>query len=670
VRAFVELLALCAFAFAQPLLDVFGRGVEQFALRGASPAQIVAFAVAVALGPALGLWALELAASLFGARVRRVVHLGWIAALTAVIVVQAARPLLTGPPLFALAALAGGLAVAAYLRFARAATTWLAFAAAAPVGFVLLFLFASPTGDLLHDDTQAAVVEVGTPAPVVMVVLDELPLESLIGPDGTLDQELYPNLAALAGDAHWFRNTTTVAPATWHAVPAIVTGRYPAEGANPIAADHPESLFTLLGGSYDLNVTETISRMCPTSLCEPRAEDAEVGRGLLGDAVGVMRSRLSLHRAAGDPVTGFAELEDRNPEADDAVFGDLDVAQPDRFRQLLAGLEDDPRSLHYLHLLLPHVPYRHLPSGTAYPGPTPDVGRSDLVHDKWDAHAWPARLGRQRHLLQLGYVDALIGVLTDELERLGMYDDALIVVTSDHGISFEPGEAIRSIEGQPLTDESTPDVLWVPLFVKEPGQAAGEISDANVLTVDVLPTIADVLDIDLPWAVDGRSALGPPRPGPTKPFWGSDVAQGSAALLPRVDVDGEAVWPSVLARSAGAFLPTDGGTSRPWHIGPDADLVGRPLDGVAPGRLEAAPADILEEERWRAVEVSGEQPLLVRGHLVEDVGADDPVAVVVNGVVAATGWTYADIGGTAFAMLFDERYLVPGRNEVSLHLIR
>lgn len=643
--------------------------MEQFALRGASAPQIVLFALAVALGPAVGLWGIERVAGVAGPGPRAGFHALALAGLAAVTVVQAARPLVTGMPLLALAGLAGLLLVVAYRRAATVVRTWLAFAAVAPVGFVALFLFASPTADLLHDDTEAVAVEVPNPAPLVVLVLDELPLASLVDEEGALDATLYPNLAALAADSHWFRNTTTVAPATWHAVPAILTGRYPQAGTSPIAADHPESLFTLLGGSYQMNVTETISRMCPASVCEPTAGDTDVWRGLLGDAVRVMRSRLSPSRAADDPVAGFAELEARNPDEDAEVFGDLDVGQPERFAQLLDGLDDDARSLHYLHLLLPHVPYRYLPSGTLYPGPTPDVGRSNLVHDKWDLQEWPARLGRQRHLLQLGYVDRLVGALVAELERLDVYEDALIVLTADHGISFEPGEAIRSIEGQALTAESTPDVLWVPFFLKEPGQAEGVVSDANVLSIDVLPTIADVLDVELPWAVDGRSALGPPRSTTAKPFFGNDVSDGAVALLREVEVDGPAVWPDVLARSVGAFLPPPGDPFRLWRIGPSPELVGRAVEDL-PALGAPLDAEVIEPDRFEDVRPDGEQPRLVRGHVAGLAPeAATPLALSINGVVVATGTTYGDIGGAAFAMVFDDGHLRAGANEVAVYRI-
>ena len=51
------------------------------------------------------------------------------------------------------------------------------------------------------------------------------------------------------------------------------------------------------------------------------------------------------------------------------------------------------------------------------------------------------------------------------------------------------------------------DILTVPLFIKTPLQHKSVISDRNVETIDILPTIADILDITFPWKIDGRSAL-------------------------------------------------------------------------------------------------------------------------------------------------------------------
>ncbi len=56
------------------------------------------------------------------------------------------------------------------------------------------------------------------------------------------------------------------------------------------------------------------------------------------------------------------------------------------------------------------------------------------------------------------------------------------------------------------------DVMHVPLFIKEPFQESGRTSDRNVESIDVLPTIAELLDVEIPWRVDGVSATDETRP--------------------------------------------------------------------------------------------------------------------------------------------------------------
>src|SRR4030095_13255148 len=91
----------------------------------------------------------------------------------------------------------------------------------------------------------------------------------------------------------------------------------------------------------------------------------------------------------------------------------------------------------------------------------------------------------QRHLAQVGYVDHLLGDLMKRLRQFGMYDNALVIVTSDHGASYREGRLRR----QPQEGRNISDILPVPLFVKLPGQKSGEVVDRFVETVDILPTI-------------------------------------------------------------------------------------------------------------------------------------------------------------------------------------
>ena len=108
--------------------------------------------------------------------------------------------------------------------------------------------------------------------------------------------------------------------------------------------------------------------------------------------------------------------------------------------------------------------------------------------------------------------DRAVGRLVERLRSRRLYDDTLIVLTSDHGEQLgETAGAFSSEErdgrfynthGNTLHDELT----HVPLIVKLPGsQHAGTRVAAVTRAIDVLPTILDIAGIAVPGAVQGRS---------------------------------------------------------------------------------------------------------------------------------------------------------------------
>jgi arylsulfatase A-like enzyme len=101
------------------------------------------------------------------------------------------------------------------------------------------------------------------------------------------------------------------------------------------------------------------------------------------------------------------------------------------------------------------------------------------------------------------YTDRELGRLFREMKQLGVFDKALVVVTSDHGEEFlEHG----SWEHQKtLYDE----VISIPLLVKLPGgKGKGRRMAEQVSLVDVAPTIVDALGLSVPAEFQGRSLLG------------------------------------------------------------------------------------------------------------------------------------------------------------------
>jgi len=260
----LHIFVLCNFAIAQPLFDLLSKNAEFFVVRNSEPVDVILLILILGVLIPTFVVSVEVVAGLFGRRVRKVVHGFVVAGLMAVIVLPAPKQIggVTGSALLAAAVILGAAAAVAYMRF-RPLRMFLTVLSPALLLFPGLFLFNSPVFKVISEgeDVKAVYAEVDATAPVVVVVFDELGVISLMDEHRQIDAIRYPNFAALAQDATWFRNATTVGENTVSAVPAILAGNYPDAALLPTAADHPHNLFTLLGGSYDLKVAGTMTHL-------------------------------------------------------------------------------------------------------------------------------------------------------------------------------------------------------------------------------------------------------------------------------------------------------------------------------------------------------------------------------------------------------------------------
>ena len=492
----LHLLVLWSFAVAQPLFDLLGKNAEFFAARGSTRWDAVGFALVLLFVPPALLLGLEWVAG----PARWAVHALFVAGLVALFVLQAIRG--AGGPgklLLVGAAAVGAAGAWLYLRH-RGARLMLTVLAPAPFLFLALFLFNSDVSRLsVAADAHAAAER--PRAPVVLVAFDELPLNSLLDARGRIDAKRFPAFARLARESTWFSRATTVAEGTTHAVPAILTGQLPHAGELPTYTDHPHNLFTLLGGATQLHVDDDETHLCPPALCHGLEGSFTSRAGTLADDTGI----VYLHQLLPGDLTGWVPsiangwdnfLRDASAHHDP---GRID-------RRFLGSLRPQPRpSLWYLHLMLPHSPWRYLPSGARYDVPPAPGWGSDEV---WDGNQAAVDQSWQRHLLQLAYADRVLARLITRLKATGLYDRALVIVTADHGVSFRAGQKRR-----PLSPSNLQDIAYVPLFVKPPGRPRGHEMRTLARTVDIVPTIADAVGIPIPWHVDGQSLLRPRPPG-------------------------------------------------------------------------------------------------------------------------------------------------------------
>lgn len=598
---------------------------------------------------------------------------------------------------FSLAAVSGvGLAVAA--SRVPVVRTGLQVLGGISIVFVALFAIASPTSDLVWATEATAVdgLAIDDPAPVIVLVFDELPLASIIDAEGNINAGLYPNYARLAEDGTWFRNSWTTSATTTRSVPIALSGF--ATGGVPSSIGWPENIFTLLGDRYSVNAYEPATRLCPTSVCDESQPDPTREETASATFTSSLKDLAVVYGHQALPGT----LADDLPSIDNSWgnFGDDDTLAPsepvteatapedqeihdrmeedvlDEWRNLegrgpgsqMAAMRevidsidgDETEALYVAHSVFPHAPWRVMPDTTVA-----DRGFTmETDGGSWADDEELLRGSYQGQLLQIGATDTIIGELIDKLETEGIWDEAIVVVLADHGASFEAGAERRKWNG------SNEDALYrTPLIIKAPGHANGDVSDVNARLEDVVPTIAAALGVDVDWEFDGRDLFGnaPPPDGREMNWYDEwhdadptvdglfETAAENALLVPQGDD-----WSDVVA------------------LGRSGYLVGTP---VASTRVAAKTGVVWtlepdarhgDTDPYANVETASLPPAIVRGHLELPADSAPPTEVVlaVNGTLSgvAAYLRESEPGRWTFEAVMDWRLLSDGANEVEVFI--
>ncbi len=669
VRSALELFALCGIAFAQPTFDLLGKNTGIFATRGSTAFDLIVVSLAILFVPAIVLYAIEVLVGLAAPRARRYAHALACGIPFGIFVEEILKRTTDLAPqrlvhLGVLSGLGGALAIF-HLDWMR---MWLRALAIAPALFAALFLFASPASSVVFGGKvqEASDVSAKNPKRIVMVTFDELPTQSLLDGSGRVDAELFPNFAKLATESTWYRNDTTVAPYTERAMPAILTGRLPPTGVVvPSSDDYPRNLFTLLGGVYPLNVHEAVTSLCPKSFCAARATDA----------TGIERMKL----LGDDAVALWRDFA--SPKSSTVDFGNASVVQYGlpQMRQFVASLQPATKpQLDFVHIELPHQPWHLLPTLQDNEHLAPQQAASKLV---WQPDQWQVEVARRQHLLQAQAADTVLGKIVDRLKAVGAWDESLVVVTADHGVSFTPGEGVRSV-----TKNNYEEILWTPLFFKYPNQKSGVVDDRPAQSIDVLPTIADVIGVKVPWKIHGTSLRGPVRPDFPRQF---DQTKGSSfsppdALGPkrgdRYLLLDPAGFQNVIRQQAVPAATGDPGL-RVYRIGPYGPLLGQNVSDFAAAptsspsqvylggplveQFRGGPAPEYDMLDPKADKV----PWAYLQGILDNIGEGTWIAIALNGRIVGLG-EGLPLGGTASGTLtaiLAPQLVTAGPNEVTLY---
>ncbi|MCA9097102.1 MAG: sulfatase-like hydrolase/transferase, partial [Planctomycetaceae bacterium] len=530
----VHVWALCGLAVSQPLYDRYSRRPVFFEIEGIQTAGLFGLAVMLSLVIPACVMAIELLFARCRPGVRMGVHLAVVGILNVCFALVMAQNL-AGSHLAPIAVLGIGLPAgvvlsALYVGMSR----WrmlLSYAAWGNVLFPVFFLYQATYGNPLSttDARLSQRIRIAKPTPIVLIVFDEISGVSLWNRERGLDERIVPHFAKLASEGVWYRNATSVHPRTGQALPAILTGEVPNNKYEPQISRYPLNLFTLLIGSRDYSVTafEPYSFLYPSDFDREKTAAPGVGVQFVRAARSIpsVFAHTAIPRVVDLPALPPAWVGISSDHEKMVVkhFGKLRFdwssrrgMQMDHFLECLGSRSDvegasKKTPCFFQHLAMPHIPWCYYPDGTTYLKDTGEefhpTGGLGSLHEIWCGDPLAVGTAKFRYWMQLAAADRYVGRMLQKLKDTGVYDQSLVIVMGDHGVSFQPNHSRRQ-----LHPDFSEDILSVPLLVKYPvdlerAPKGGTIDDGNVEILDILPTIADVIGMKLPTKPAGSSLL-------------------------------------------------------------------------------------------------------------------------------------------------------------------
>jgi hypothetical protein len=368
---------------------------------------------------------------------------------------------------------------------------------------VLHFIFVSPASTLFEGTGGMPGIEPEgiRDTPVFLLVFDEFSGLTLQNPEGSLDVSRYPGFAEIARNADYFPNALTTGYHTDISVPSIVSGTLRSgENKGLAPGENLIELFQDWGGGVSAQ-----SVVLPADLVDKQqtnfyslASDIATlylhivsHQNWIENKIGVIPATwkdFGVFYKMGDVAESSAEQVSKQA----GIF--FDWLEP-------LAVNTGDKQFNFLHIVFPHVPYTTTATGKSQENS--DLIRQQLTSvEKFDAGQSFLNVGYHNYLQQSSYAELLLHRLVLSLKKTGMYDKSLIIVTADHGVSYSAKGLSRR---DPKTKDSWKNIVSVPLIVKHPFQEVGKVNETFVTTLDITPTIMDVIEIDPPWDLAGES---------------------------------------------------------------------------------------------------------------------------------------------------------------------
>jgi arylsulfatase A-like enzyme len=323
-----------------------------------------------------------------------------------------------------------------------------------------------------------------------------------------------PNLRAFAQGATFYSNFIAASSITLTSHASIFTGLYPqSHGAYRIAPDFPKGrplpdTIPTAAAQLDAAGYRTMAVVANRYYMRP---EWGLERGFQYVSVGCPVVMISTNHAflLRNPVRRHLLTFNGISQDLDAYTWGADEVNRQAFDLLEQAARKQTPFFLFLNYMDAHSPYIVPPPySQRYPGRDPSFTGADYspLEFSVDDEGTPLSPRVRDHLVSqydgaIAYLDAQLGALVARLKHLGIYDNTLIIITSDHGEALgEKGFISHDVS----TSQSQ---VHVPLIVKYPHQVAADRVDTLASHVDLMPTMMEVAGLPIPSGVEGISLL-------------------------------------------------------------------------------------------------------------------------------------------------------------------
>lgn len=273
-----------------------------------------------------------------------------------------------------------------------------------------------------------------------------------------------PNMQALAEDGLLFEHAFSVAPTCSPSRAGLLTGTYP----------HQNGMLGLAQRGFELDASKHLAHVL-------------AGAGWRSVLCGVQHE-VGYYTDHALALRTLGYEEDITADATPYAERDLVAWDAENARNLVRWLEAYDGKRPFFVSFGQHATHRAWPepaSGAAdYARPPVNIANNEVTREDYSGFLASARLA-----------DENVGLVIDALKRTGHYDDTVVLLTTDHGLAFPFEKCTLSDAG-----------VGVLMAIRVPGATlARRTFEGLVSHIDVVPTLLDLLGIDKPAYLEGRS---------------------------------------------------------------------------------------------------------------------------------------------------------------------